>query len=175
MVKAIIEDIPVINLSMANPIYRGPAGERGEDGKSGPMGPQGIQGKQGPKGDKGEPGPIGPQGPQGPKGEDGSIAFEELTDEQRELLRGPQGIQGPKGDKGDQGEVGLTGPEGPVGAPGPRGEPGVSGVYMGDETPTDSSIKVWIVPSATGTTYPTTAQVEQMINDALGVIENGSY
>jgi hypothetical protein len=46
---------------------------------------------------------------------------------------------------------------------------------MGDEAPTDSSIKVWVVPSATGTTYPTTAEVQQMINDALGVIENGSY
>lgn len=130
-------DVPVINLSMANPIYRGPAGERGEDGKPGPMGPQGIPGEQGPKGD-----------------------------------RGADGAQGPKG---DQGEVGLTGPQGPVGAPGPRGEPGESGVYMGDEAPTDSNVKVWIVPSATGTTYPTTVQVEQMINDALGVIENGSY
>ena len=46
-------DVPVINLSMANPIYRGPAGERGEDGKPGPIGPQGIPGEQGPKGDKG--------------------------------------------------------------------------------------------------------------------------
>lgn len=176
MVKAIIEDIPVINVAMTNPIYRGPAGERGEDGKPGPMGPQGIQGKQGPKGDKGEPGPIGPQGPQGPKGEDGSIAFEELTEEQRELLRGPQGIQGPKGDKGDQGEVGLTGPEGPVGAPGPRGEPGESGVYIGNIEPTDDSVKVWIdTDDVPAVSYPTTAQVEQMINDALGVIENGSY
>lgn len=130
-------DVPVINVAMANPIYRGPAGERGEDGKPGLMGPQGIPGEQ-----------------------------------------GPQGIPGPKGDKGDQGEAGLigpAGPEGPVGAPGPKGEPGEPGVYMGDKAPTDSSVKVWIIPSATGTTYPTTAQVEQMINDALGVIENGSY
>lgn len=74
-----------------------------------------------------------------------------------------------------RGPAGPAGPEGPVGAPGPRGEPGVPGVYMGDEAPTDSSIKVWVVPSATGTTYPTTAEVQQMINDALGVIENGSY
>lgn len=138
-------DVPVINLSMANPIYRGPAG---------------------------------PQGPQGPKGEDGSIAFEELTDEQKEMLRGPQGIQGPKGDKGDQGEVGLTGPagpEGPVGAPGPRGEPGKSGVYIGNIEPTDNGINVWIDTDESAISYPTTAQVEQMINDALGVIENGSY
>ena len=110
-------DIPVINLSMANPIYRGPAGPAGERG---PQGEQGIQGE------------IGPQGPQGEPG--------------------------------------------PVGAPGPKGEPGVSGVYIGGSTPTDDSIKVWIdTDDIPAVSYPTTAQVEQMINDALGVIENGSY
>ena len=52
------------------------------------------------------------RGPQGPKGDDGFIKFEELTDEQRELLRGPRGFDGP------------AGPEGPMGPTGPAGEPG---------------------------------------------------
>lgn len=67
------------------------------------------------------------QGPPGPKGEDGSVIFEELTEEQREMLRGPagpqgetgpQGEQGIQGPKGDQGEPGIQGPEGPAGANG---------------------------------------------------------
>lgn len=94
----------------------------------------------------------------GPKGADGTMRFEELTDEQREMLkgdtgtqgpkgdigatgpkgdkgdtgeRGPQGIQGIKGDKGDKGEKGDTGPQGatgPQGIKGDKGEPGKDGV-----------------------------------------------
>lgn len=48
-------------------------------------------------------------GPPGPKGDDGTLVFEELTEEQREQLRGPKGEDGPKGDKGD------IGPQGPPG------------------------------------------------------------
>ena len=51
-------------------------------------GPQGIQG---PKGDTGE---------QGPRGVDGTVAFDELTDSQRESLRGEIGPQGPIGPVG---------------------------------------------------------------------------
>ena len=50
MVKAIIEDIPVINTSMANAIYRGPqgpVGERGPQGEIGPAGKDGVNGKDG--------------------------------------------------------------------------------------------------------------------------------
>jgi hypothetical protein len=82
--------------------YKGPKGDRGEPGPVGPAGPQG------------ERGPEGPQGPQGPKGEDGSVKFEELTDEQKEMLRGPQGIpgeQGPQGIQGPQGEPGKDAPQ----------------------------------------------------------------
>ena len=68
--------------------YKGPKGDRGEPGPIGPAGPQGER---------------GPEGPQGPKGEDGSIKFEELTDEQKELLRGPQGIPGEQGPPGEPG------------------------------------------------------------------------
>lgn len=117
----------------------GAPGERGLQGEVGPQGPQGIQG---PKGDKGDTGPQGPIGPEGPKGVDGTMTFEELTDEQRASLKGdkgdkgdtgeqgPVGPQGPKGEtgaqgeKGDKGETGDTGPEGPVGPKGDKGEKG---------------------------------------------------
>ena len=78
--------------------YKGPKGDRGEPGPAGPAGPQGER---------------GPEGPQGPKGEDGSIKFEELTDEQKELLRGPQGIPGEQGPQGEQGPPGEPG-ESPI-------------------------------------------------------------
>lgn len=42
-------------------------------------------------------GPQGPVGPVGPKGADGTMTFEDLTEEQKESLRGPQGIPGPEG------------------------------------------------------------------------------
>ena len=115
------EETPVINVSMSNPIYRGPAG------------PQGIPGPIGPKGPQGE---VGPVGPQGPKGEDAVFDFNTLTPEQKEELRGPQGIQGPVGPAGPQGEVGPQGsqgvqgpigPQGPIGETGPQGEPGIQG------------------------------------------------
>lgn len=60
-------------------------------------------GEQGPRGEQ------GPAGPQGQKGADGTMTFEDLTDEQRESLRGP---------RGEQGEQGETGPAGPQGSPG---------------------------------------------------------
>ena len=95
-----VEGVPVINTSLANPIYQGPPGPAG---------------------------PRGPVGPKGDKGEDGFIKFEELTDEQKEQLRGPQGIQGEKGDKGDKGDPGDPGPAGPQGLQGPIGETGPEG------------------------------------------------
>lgn len=103
-------------------------GAQGKDGAQGPKGEQGIQGPQGIPGEQGPKGETGPQGPQGEKGLDGSISFEELTDEQKELLRGPQGIQGPKGDKGDPGEKGADGQPGKDGAQGPAGPQGEQGV-----------------------------------------------
>ena len=79
-------------------LYLGiPKGDKGDKGDAGDTGPQG------PKGDKGDTGPQGPQGeigPQGPKGADGTMTFEDLTEEQKESLRGPAG---PQGDTGPQG------------------------------------------------------------------------
>lgn len=99
-----VEGVPVINTSLANPIYQGPPGPAG---------------------------PRGPVGPKGDKGEDGFIKFEELTDEQKEQLRGPQGIQGEKGEKGDPGANGAQGPQGiqgPIGETGSRGPQGPQGI-----------------------------------------------
>lgn len=65
-------------------------------------GPQGEQGLQGPQGEQGL---QGPQGEPGPAGADGTVSFDELTNEQREALRGPRGEQGLQGEKGEQGDA----------------------------------------------------------------------
>lgn len=53
------------------------------------------------KGERGLDGKEGPVGPMGPAGKDGTVVFEDLTEEQRESLRGPIGETGPQGPKGD--------------------------------------------------------------------------
>ena len=93
-------------------------GLTGPTGPAGPQGPKGDPGEKGEKGDpgeKGEKGDPGEQGPQGEKGADGTMSFEDLTEEQKESLKGSQGE---KGDPGEKGEPGETGPEGPQGADG---------------------------------------------------------
>lgn len=148
-------------------------GAQGKDGAQGPKGEQGIQGPQGIPGEQGPKGETGPQGPQGEKGLDGSISFEELTDEQKELLRGPQGIQGPKGDKGDPGEKGADGQPGKDGKDGEKGE---SGVYVGTEEPTDPEMLIWINPEGgENADVATKAYVDEAIAAALEGIENGTY
>lgn len=78
--------------------------------------------------------------------------------------------RGPIGPKGEKGDPGIPGPEGK------QGETGPSGVYIGTDEPTDNTINVWIDTNGEpSVNYPTSAEVEQMINDAIGVIENGSY
>ena len=44
------------------------------------------------KGFKGDAGSPGPQGPPGPKGVDGTVSFNELSDEQRASLKGADGL-----------------------------------------------------------------------------------
>lgn len=56
---------------------------------------QEIEAIRGPKGDKGD------TGEQGPKGADGTMKFEDLTEEQRATLKGDKGDIGPVGPKGD--------------------------------------------------------------------------
>lgn len=127
--------------------YKGPKGDRGEPGPAGPAGPQGER---------------GPEGPQGPKGEDGSIKFEELTDEQKELLRGPQGIPG---EQGPQGEQGIPGEQGPP------GEPGVSPIASVTPLQTTGTVigKV-IIGDKEFTLYSPDAPV-QSVNGRTGEVE----
>lgn len=142
----------------------GPQGPQGEPGIQGPQGPQGktgekgAQGVQGPQGIQGEQGPQGPIGPQGPRGE-----------------IGPQGIQGPIGETGPQGPQGIQGPIGP------QGEPGQN--YILTEADKSEIAGMVVVDTSTFATmaqveakgYQTAADVNALINTALGVIENGTY
>ena len=115
----------------------------------GPQGPIGPEGPQGPIGE------IGPQGPQGPIGE-----------------TGPTGPQGPQGIQGEQG------PQGPIG---PQGEPGQN--YILTEADKSEIAGMVVVDTSTFATmaqveakgYQTEAEVNALINTALGVIENGTY
>lgn len=113
---------------------QGPKGDKGDKGDTGATGAQGIQGPIGPVGPKGDKGDRGEIGPQGPAGKDGTMSFEDLTEEQKASLKGDVGPQGPKGDKGDKGDPGadstVPGPQGPkgdTGAQGPKGDKGDKG------------------------------------------------
>ena len=72
-------------------------------------------GPKGDKGDRGEKGNKGDKGDKGDRGADGTVAFADLTDEQKASLKGEkgdtgaQGLQGPQGDKGDRGADGANG------------------------------------------------------------------
>lgn len=63
-------------------LFKGAKGDRGETGPTGAKGDKGETGAQG---------PIGLTGPQGPKGDEGVIRFENLTEEQQNLLKGAPG------------------------------------------------------------------------------------
>lgn len=130
-------------------------------------GPQGPIGPEGPQGPIGETGPIGPQGPQGIQGETGP--------------QGPQGPIGETGPQGSQGPIGETGPKGEQGIQGPQGEPGQN--YILTEADKSEIAGMVVVDTSTFATmaqveakgYQTEAEVNALINTALGVIENGTY
>lgn len=130
----------------------------------------------------GPQGPIGPAGPQGPIGETGPQG--------EPGIQGPQGIQGetgPQGPQGKTGEIGPTGPQGPQGIQGiqgpigPQGEPGQN--YILTEADKSEIAGMVVVDTSTFATmaqveakgYQTEADVNALINTALGVIENGTY
>ena len=106
----------------------------------------------------GPQGPIGPEGPQGPIGE-----------------------TGPQGEPGIQGETGPQGPQGIQGPIGPQGEPGQN--YILTEADKSEIAGMVVVDTSTFATmaqveakgYQTEAEVNTLINTALGVIENGTY
>ena len=162
MAKAIIEDIPVINTSMANAIYRGPQGEKGDKGDRGLIG---ITGPQGPKGDKGDRGLIGDTGPQGPSGPAGYTPVkgtdyfteadkEELIAEVKDL------VPAPTADKINyNGEI-----------------DGVNNVKDAIDHIYNYAIdEVYLNNILDEAGYQTAEQVNALINQALGVIENGTY
>lgn len=61
---------------------------------------------------KGAPGAPGKDGEKGEQGEPGSVVFEELTEEQKELLRGAPGKDGEDGQDGAPGKDGTDGKDG---------------------------------------------------------------
>ena len=148
--NTILDDIPVIDVSMSNAIYRGPKGDKGDKGDDGFIrfeeltpeqkeelrGPQGIQG---PQGKTGPAGPQGPQGIQGPKGETGKTG-----------PQGPQGSRGERGPEGSQGPKGETGPAGPQGPQGIQGEPGADYVLTEADKNEIAEITATLVPSGGG-------------------------
>ena len=137
----------------------GPQGLPGKDGATGPQGPTGPAGPEGPQGPHGLPGkdgvpgpqgPAGPAGPAGADGVDGTVSFEDLTEEQRESLRGPQGATGPQGPQGEigpagpKGDTGDTGAAGPKGDTGPRGPAGVDGTDGEPGADGQSALQIWL-------------------------------
>lgn len=157
------------------------------------------------KGDPGRDGADGRDGRDGRDGADGKdFKYEDFTPEQLEALRGPEGQRGPagesiKGDKGDpfrysdftQAQLeALRGPQGPQGQPGPKGEPGtiseetqaviVAEVLGNIPEWSKSPIKPSYTASEVGalpntTVIPTDSHINELINTALGGIENGTY
>lgn len=65
------------------------------------VGAPGEPGKDGINGRDGRDGKDGATGPMGPAGKDGTMKFEELTEEQKASLKGDTGPQGEPGPKGD--------------------------------------------------------------------------
>lgn len=124
----------------------------GPKGDTGEQGPQGEIGPQGPKGDKGDPGETGPQG--------------------------AQGIQGPKGDTGEKGDRGEQGPQGPAGQNGndyvltDADKQQIAGLVDLTNYATTTYVDN-AIPDVSG--FQTEEQVNALINQALGVIENGTY
>ena len=95
---------------------------------------------------------AGEQGPQGEPGKDGTMSFEDLTEEQKASL---------KGDKGDKGD---------------NGEPGSPGVWVGNTAPTDE-FNVWIAPAGEGSEGLVTAEqlnnyyTKTEVDNAIDTIE----
>lgn len=76
------------------------------------VGPRGLKGDKGEQGPQGVQGPEGPEGPQGEKGADGTMTFEDLTEEQKASLKGDKGDKGDTGEQGPKGEQGVQGEKG---------------------------------------------------------------
>ncbi len=87
------------------------------------------------------------RGERGPKGEKGDpFKYEDFTQEELESLRGP---------KGEKGDPGLQ---------------GNSGIYLGEDEPHDTDIKVWIDPTD-GSNLSDFATIE-FVNQKIGEIDH---
>lgn len=98
-----------------------------------------------------------------------------------DFLKGETGPQGPVGPQGPRGE---QGPQGEQGIQGLKGDTGDSGVYIGNDEPQDSNIKVWIDDQVDDVNYtdiinkPKINNVELVGNKSLndlGIQPEGNY
>ena len=107
------------------------------------------------KGEKGEPGYTPVKGVDYVDGKD--FTYDMFTPEQLAALVGPQGETGPIGPQGIQGIQGI------------QGETGFSGVFVGQEEPTDTNVTVWV------DTNSDADDLKVIVQAALEEVENGSY
>ena len=73
-----------------------------------------------------------------------TITFTDGTSYTTPSIRGVQGEQGIQGIQGEQGIQGIQGEQGVQGIQGIQGETGDSGVYIGNNAPSDNDVNVWI-------------------------------
>ena len=122
------------------------------------------------KGSQGDMGIRGPQGAAGKIGQDGTVSFEELTDEQRASLKGDKGDAATialgnyaTGEPGTEVVISNTGtpnaavfnfviPKGNVGPQGPKGEPGKGLTILGTY-PTLQALTEAVTSAQQGDTY----------------------
>ena len=91
-------------------------------------------------------------GPTGPAGADGTMKFEELTDEQRETLRGPSGPAGEPGKDGVNGKDGKDGVDGKDGLSGYTPQKGVDYFTDADKAELVNAVLA-AMPIAEGATF----------------------
>lgn len=91
-------------------------------------------------------------GPTGPAGADGTMKFEELTDEQRETLRGPVGEPGKDGVNGKDGKDGKDGVDGKDGLSGYTPQKGVDYFTDADKAELVNAVLA-AMPIAEGATF----------------------
>lgn len=59
---------------------------------------------------------------------------------------------------------------------GPIGPRGDSGIYVGNDEPTDPNVLVWLIPTGQVSDYVMTeTEVKNYIDESLEEVENGSY
>lgn len=156
------------------------------------QGAQGKDGATGPKGDKGDKGDIGATGEKGPKGDAGEpfaiaktyLSYEAMIADAANVSEGAFVLIVSDVNAEDNGHLyvrdtsGFTfivDMSGVQGIQGPKGEVGESGVYIGTIEPTEEEINVWLDPSGVTEDYLTESEVINLIEAALGEVENGSY